>query len=193
MADAVLCSIDGCDNPADRRGWCTKHYARWYRNGDPTLGRAFVGDIAALFRMACSHKGEECLIWPFKKTAEGYAQMKLEGRTVITSRAVCEVVNGPPPSPEHQAAHSCGQGHAGCVSGGHLSWKTRSGNEADKAAHGTKMFGERHPNSKLNEADVRSIRQFALRHTYAEIAGMFSISEATVRQIVNHVTWRHVA
>lgn len=35
MADARLCSISGCDNPARKRGWCTKHYQRWQANGDP--------------------------------------------------------------------------------------------------------------------------------------------------------------
>ena len=29
------CSIDGCGNPAESRGWCTRHYARWRRHGDP--------------------------------------------------------------------------------------------------------------------------------------------------------------
>ena len=29
------CKIDGCDNIADARGWCRKHYWRWKRNGDP--------------------------------------------------------------------------------------------------------------------------------------------------------------
>lgn len=29
------CSIDGCDSPTVGRGWCSKHYQRWLRLGDP--------------------------------------------------------------------------------------------------------------------------------------------------------------
>lgn len=30
------CKIDGCDNPHVARGWCNKHYLRWYhRRHDP--------------------------------------------------------------------------------------------------------------------------------------------------------------
>ena len=36
-----VCSVDGCCKPADRRGWCTAHYMRWVRNGDPQGGRFY--------------------------------------------------------------------------------------------------------------------------------------------------------
>ena len=32
------CSIEGCDNAHYSRGWCQRHYGRWYRNGDPLGG-----------------------------------------------------------------------------------------------------------------------------------------------------------
>lgn len=35
------CLIDGCTNNAQSRGWCSKHYTRWLRHGDPLGGGAF--------------------------------------------------------------------------------------------------------------------------------------------------------
>ena len=29
------CLIKDCSNPARKRGWCTMHYQRWQRHGDP--------------------------------------------------------------------------------------------------------------------------------------------------------------
>lgn len=31
------CSIDGCDGAVVGRGWCRKHYNRWFRHGDPLV------------------------------------------------------------------------------------------------------------------------------------------------------------
>lgn len=34
------CSIEGCDSVACARGWCSKHYQCWQRNGGPEVRRA---------------------------------------------------------------------------------------------------------------------------------------------------------
>lgn len=31
------CSVAGCDKPIKARGWCSGHYSKWQRNGDPEL------------------------------------------------------------------------------------------------------------------------------------------------------------
>lgn len=36
MADAT-CSIEGCERASRKRGWCSTHYTRWRRHGDPTV------------------------------------------------------------------------------------------------------------------------------------------------------------
>lgn len=33
-ANARPCTIEGCDEPQNARGWCTTHYMRWYKTGD---------------------------------------------------------------------------------------------------------------------------------------------------------------
>lgn len=37
------CTINGCDKPVrvKSRGWCSMHYAKWQRHGDPTAGRTY--------------------------------------------------------------------------------------------------------------------------------------------------------
>jgi len=30
-----VCSVEGCDKPHKSRGWCRKHYLRFWRHGDP--------------------------------------------------------------------------------------------------------------------------------------------------------------
>ncbi|MDX3125956.1 HNH endonuclease [Streptomyces scabiei] len=37
-----VCQVDACETPARKRGWCSKHYARWQQHGDPdaVLSRA---------------------------------------------------------------------------------------------------------------------------------------------------------
>jgi len=132
----LVCSIPDCGKPHMARGWCQKHYFRFRRHGDP-LGGA-IGDARRYFEeVILNYDGDECLPWPFSTADCGYGRIRIGGRKQVVSRAVCERVNGPPPTPAHEAAHSCGKGHEGCCTKRHLRWATRTENQAERVAHGT--------------------------------------------------------
>lgn len=63
-----------------------------------------------------------------------------KGRTVFVSKAVCIAWHGPPPSPQHQAAHLDGSRTNNHYS--NLAWKTREENAADKKATRHTSAGE---------------------------------------------------
>lgn len=79
----------------------------------------------------------QCMIWPFGRSSWGYAYIRLQKRQVRVSRLICTLVHGPAPSPKHHAAHSCGKGSSGCISGNHLRWATPKENIEDQKQHGT--------------------------------------------------------
>jgi hypothetical protein len=33
----MICAIESCARPAVARGWCRRHWERWYKHGDPTV------------------------------------------------------------------------------------------------------------------------------------------------------------
>lgn len=185
------CSIEGCGRPHDAKGYCTAHWKRWRKYGEPLAGSTPKGELPRFIKeVVLPYEGDDCLIWPFdSKDRHGYAQAKVNGRMISVHRLVCQEVHGDQPSPDLDAAHSCGQGHLGCVNPRHLSWKTRAENEADKLIHGTAARGERGSSAKLTEEEVLRIRTMRGRLPQHEIAGMFGVSREAVSAIHRRRSW----
>ncbi|MDV4166208.1 hypothetical protein R1538_34730 [Rhizobium leguminosarum] len=139
--------------------------------------------------VALRHTGDECLIWPFAKAGKGYGHLCIGGKPVYVHRYICELVHGAPPTPEHEAAHSCGRGHLGCIAHGHLGWKTHIDNIADKIIHGTHNRGERAFGAKLTEADVREIISLKGVEPQNKLAKRFMVSKATISLINSGRNW----
>lgn len=195
----IPCSVSGCNRNAHysahgKRGWCATHYSRWRLHGDPlTLMRAPNGEPARYFReVVLAYDGDDCLLWPYAKSAAGYGVLDrdLAGNRNdcrIVSHLVCREEHGPPPTPEHDAAHSCGRGHDACVTKGHISWKTKAQNQADRVAHGTSNRGARQGLSKLTNEAVIAIR--ASTETQRVLAARYGVSNSNVALIQQRKTW----
>jgi hypothetical protein len=191
-----ICSIEGCGREAKGRRMCSSHYYRVKKFGDPLAGSTPKNGapLRHLNEVVLTYSGDDCLKWPFatSRSGGGYGKLYFGGRLQTVSRIVCEKVNGPPPTPWHQAAHNCGRGHEGCVNPRHMRWATRTENMADKVAHGTGVRGEAHKLAKLSEADVRQILALKGKMLQREIGQMFGVRANTVSVIQSGRKWAHL-
>lgn len=194
MADRFTpCSVPGCNRNAHRdargsRGWCQMHYFRWRRHGTPTGGGTLEGEPESFMRnVVLHHESDDCLLWPYGTTANGYGAGTFNGAREAAHRIVCEEVNGPPPTQSHQVAHSCGNKR--CVSPRHLRWATAAENSADKIVHGTLPLGEKVGTAKLTERAVREIRKWEGKTTRKALAERFGVDPSSIGNVWRRHTW----
>lgn len=131
-----------------------------------------------------SHNDDACLIWPFSRNNTGYGQLGYLGKMRKAHRFMCELAHGEPPSPKHEASHSCGNGMRGCVNPRHLGWKTRSENQLDRRRHGTAKTNKWGAGGKLSEADKAEIRALRGKMTQAKMALKFGVHFETISRIL---------
>lgn len=178
------CSIDGCKRFTRRhRGYtpyvlCDVHLNAWRDR--------WIQDIALK-----STDFETCLVWPFSRNNRGYGHLRIDRHNMLASRYICMLFYGPPPTPNHQAAHSCGRGNKGCVNPLHLRWATPKENNDDKKLHGTHI-GKRTKLglSFIDDDAVRRIRRLKTEGASDNaIAKQFNILPVVVENILNGYWW----
>lgn len=186
-----ICSVRNCGKRVSARGWCNTHYRRWKKYGDP-IKTAAQGNgrlLSWVIEVALKYDRDDCLLWPFGENSHGYSKITVDGRRVYAHRYICAACHGPQPKGDFHASHECGNGHLGCVNPHHIVWKTRSENFADRVAHGTDYRGEKNPQSRLTESEVRQIRSLSRALSTADIAAKFDVSKQTVGDIVARRRW----
>lgn len=181
------CLVDGCVAASVLRGLCRHHYGMAKRAG--TLdsfprGRAAKSSGYKWLIEHASYSGDECLPWPFGRDRQGYGYARFDGKRSTASRVMCILAHGPPLFERADAAHSCGNGHLGCVNPNHLRWLSHADNirEADTA------HGERAGLARLTGSDVVRIR--ADTRPQAVIGKEYGIHQSQVSRIKAGQRWR---
>lgn len=97
----ATCSVNGCEKPSRRRGWCGMHYARVRRHGTPDLpeGRwpKGIDPLVRLFASVESPDADGCWMWTGSTDSSGYGQMWIDGRLQLTHRFAYEQLRQPIP------------------------------------------------------------------------------------------------
>lgn len=147
------------------------------------------GAAIKFLRKHVSYSGDDCLIWPFNRAKpHGYGTLGFNGRPHRAHRLMCELAHGAPPTPKHQAAHSCGKGHLGCVNPRHLSWKTEAENQYDRHLHGTNRK-KGTPRYKLTWQKVAKIRALEGKMSQQAIARKFGVTHGLISKVLLRRIW----
>jgi hypothetical protein len=150
-------------------------------------------------------KTDGCWFWRGRLNQHGYGTVDRTGEGVqsqhiLAPRAAWELTYGEPPG-DWFVLHRCEANYPPgdityrqCVNPAHLYLGTLLDNTADLRASGRGSRGERRPNHKVTEAQVRMLRE---RHTQgvslAALARELGLNPTTVRTIAYRFTWKHVA
>lgn len=128
--------------------------------------------------VALKYEGDDCLIWPFPRDPSGYGHFTRQDRKIYAHRYICERLVGPAPGPKYHAAHSCDNGHLGCVNYRHLSWKSNAENQVDR-----RRVDPVRLRFKLMPAQVEEIRRLKGKEQPHITARRYGIGEAHTRHI----------
>jgi hypothetical protein len=134
------------------------------------------GETVKWLRDRVSHPDPKCLIWPFYRQPTGYGQLGLNGKNHYAHRLMCEMAHGQAPTPKHEAAHRCGNGHQGCVNPRHLAWKTKTENRRESNQHGKGTRSHYGNKGALKPEDVARIWELKGKLRQVDIAAQFGVS-----------------
>lgn len=134
---------------------------------------------------------DDCKIWPYSTSGNGYGTFRLLGHSYYVHTLACQAYNGPQPA-GFVASH--GPCHLPrCWNGFHLSWKSRVDDSLDRWRDGSVSHGEEWMNAKLSQADVDDIRvQVAAGRRQSEMASLYGVGRPQIHRIVHHKQWSPV-
>ena len=175
-----------CSEPNVAQGLCNKHYIAWSKYGDPE--RKLNARNEPFQSRYAADQITECWVWNVKNPLQRYGWWKAHGE-IKAHRASWVMHHGVIP-PGMQVLHRCDCPR--CVNPKHLFLGTQVANMEDMRTKGRARAsaGNQNTNAKLNETQVRLIRQDT--RSLEQISEAFGVHKETVRRIKMKKLWPHL-
>jgi transcriptional regulator with XRE-family HTH domain len=129
---ARACAIPDCPEPQDARGWCSRHYQRWRKYGDPLAWRRAPPKprppsrrrtLEQRFWSHVSKHAGGCWLWSASVTAEGYGRFHLTVTREQKAHSLAYGLTHGPLPPGQVLVNQCGT--RACVNPEHWAASTR--------------------------------------------------------------------
>ncbi len=119
-----------------------------------------------------------------------YPEMKRNGKRMKIARHILFHKYGVQPT-AIVARHTCDNRF--CINPDHIIPGTNHDNSRDMVERGRSSYGERNPASKLNQNQVREIRELCRQgHLPSKLAPRFGVSASLIKMIRRNEIWKHV-
>lgn len=191
------CAVDGCGRPSRTRGWCSLHYQRWKRYGDPTTGRSrIIGDDERRFWSYVCRDGDACWVWTGSTNEDGYGRIWIAKKSWAVHRYSYKLANPLVDIDGFEVCHRCD--NPPCVRPDHLFVGTHSDNIEDMRRKGRARSGPvsslSSPTRKLDPDDVSEIRRVYASgsHSLPQLGRMYGVTTQMVHKIVQRRAWTWV-
>lgn len=171
----LVCTIPGCTANQIGRGWCSTHYARWWRTGT-TEKPPHQDNALETVQKALPNFSAGCVTgWPFGRSGrQRRPSLNFQGRAMYTVRCAWFLLHGS--MPIGQLNHVCN--NTDCWNPLHVYDGSQDQNMGDLARAGT------HSNRRLTDVQVCEIRRLASAGIpQDEIAVSYGIARTYVSRI----------
>lgn len=189
------CSVDGCDSTRIlAKGWCSKHYKRWWRHGDPLaeIGRRCPDGASPEERLKYVGWTERsvrdnldapCWVWQGLTDRAGYGRV-YDGDRVQAAHRYSYKTWVKSITSEEFVLHKCD--NPPCINPEHLFVGDDISNTADKMTKKRQANGELKSNHKLSDRDIANIRAeyTGARGEQTAIGHRYGVSPSYISMIV---------
>jgi hypothetical protein len=191
------CSISNCNRKHKAKEFCSLHYVRWKKHGDPNKVLPQIKNKVPIEKRFWKYivkdkNPDKCWKWTGSKISFGYGMLRHNHTGILAHRISYELLVGP----IHAGlfvCHLCDNPE--CCNPKHLWLGTNKDNtnDRDKKGRCKSNVGINNPRATLSENQMIIIK-YKLKEgiSLSKLAKEFSITKTSMWRIKNGISWKHI-